>query len=194
MEEQEKNGNITERIDASGKPRNTIYRLSDAMCRIVMNPDGSRFLDFDPREGGYGKNPAQLGRIPFLHPDKDPDTMAKVIAQIKKTLNRQTELQAEAVKQQQAWETAAKVSDMGECAILVRLAHEQKSVVGLDLTTRRMIELAASLADFNGYVIPLMKEVGGQVKTLGAGWAKKQGWKPDKATGLYVIPEAENHA
>ena len=45
MEEQEKNGNITERIDASGKPRNTIYRLSDAMCRIVMNPDGSRFLN-----------------------------------------------------------------------------------------------------------------------------------------------------
>jgi hypothetical protein len=190
MEEQEKNGNITERIDASGKPRNTIYRLSDAMCRIVMNPDGTRFLDFDPREGGYGKNPAQLGRIPFLHPDKDPDTLAKVLAQIKTVLNRQTIAQAKAVKQQQEWETATgKVTDLGECAILVRLAHEQKSVVGVDLATKRLIELAASLADFNGYVIPLMKELKGSVKTLAATAAKERGWKPDKSTCLYVAPE-----
>lgn len=193
MEEQEKNGNITERIDASGKPRNTIYRLSDAMCRIVMNPDGSRYLDFDPREGGYGKNPAQLGRIPFLHPDKDPDTLAKVLAQIKAVLNKQTISQADAVKQQQQWEEAAnKVTDMGECATLVRLAHEQKSVVGVDLAAKRLMELAADLADFNGYVIPLMKELNGSVKTLGASFAKASGWKPDKATGLYVSPEAAN--
>ena len=72
MEEQEKNGNITERIDASGKPRNTIYRLSDAMCRIVMNPDGSRFLDFDPREGGYGKTLLSSGAFRFCIPRKTP--------------------------------------------------------------------------------------------------------------------------
>ena len=191
MEETEKNGNITERIDASGKPRNTIYRLSDAMCRIVMNPDGSRFLDFDPREGGYGKNPAQLGRIPFPAPDKDPDTLAKVIAQIKATLNRQTEAQAEAVQRQQQWETATvQVKDPDDCAKLVRLAHEQKSVVGVDLMTKRLCELCPTLADFNTYVIPLMKELNGSIKTLGASVAKARGWKPDKASGLYVEPEA----
>ncbi len=185
MEEQEKNGNITERIDASGKPRNTIYRLSDAMCRIVMNPDGSRFLDFDPREGGYGKNPAQLGRIPFLHPEKDPDTLAKVLAQIKGALNRQTEAQAEAVKRQQEWEqAAAKTTDAAECVTLVKVAHEQKSVVGVDLMTKRLCELCPALADFNTHVIPLMKELNGSVKTLGASVAKGRGYTPDKATGL----------
>jgi hypothetical protein len=189
MEEQEKNGNITERIDASGKPRNTIYRLSDAMCRILMNPDGSRVLDFDPREGGYGKNPAQLGRIPFLHPDKDPDTLAKVIAQIKATLNCQTVAQAEAVKRQQEWEqAAAKTTDVAECVALVKLAHEQKSVVGVDLMTKRLCELCPTLADFNTHVIPLMKDLNGSIKTLGASVAKERGWKPDKATGLYVDP------
>lgn len=191
MEEQEKNGNITERIDASGKPRNTIYRLSDAMCRIVMNPDGSRFLDFDPREGGYGKNPAQLGRIPFLHPDKDPDTLAKVLAQIKSVLNRQTTEQAEAVKRQQEWEKAAReVPDVVACNLLVRMAHEQRSVVGVDVCMKRMCEITPLLTDFNTYVIPLMKDLNGSVKTLGASFAKAAGWKPDKATGLYVAPNA----
>ena len=190
MEEQEKNGNITERIDASGKPRNTIYRLSDAMCRIVMNPDGSRFLDFDPREGGYGKNPAQLGRIPFLHPDKDPDTLAKVLAQIKATLNKQTEAQAEAVKQQQAWEQAAAKATLEDAPQLVRLAHEQKSVVGVDLMTKRLCELCPTLADFNTHVIPLMKYLNGSIKTLGASVAKGRGYTPNFASGLYAEPEA----
>ena len=190
MEEQEKNGNITERIDASGKPRNTIYRLSDAMCRIVMNPDGSRFLDFDPREGGYGKNPAQLGRIPFLHPDKDPDTLAKVLAQIKATLNKQTEAQAEAVKQQQAWEQAAAKATLEDAPQLVRLAHEQKSIVGVDLMTKRLCELCPTLADFNTHVIPLMKDLNGSIKTLGASVAKGRGYTPNFASGLYAEPEA----
>ena len=192
MEEQEKNGNITERIDASGKPRNTIYRLSDAMCRIVMNPDGSRFLDFDPREGGYGKNPAQLGRIPFLHPDKDPDTLAKVLAQIKAALNRQTEAQADAVKRQQEWEQAAtKTTDAVECAQLVRLAHEQKSAVGMDLMTKRLFELTPELAGFNTHVIPLMKDLNGSVKTLGGVERMRRGYEWDKATGLCREPKAE---
>jgi hypothetical protein len=202
MEEQEKNGNITERIDASGKPRNTIYRLSDAMCRIVMNPDGTRFLDFDPREGGYGKNPAQLGRIPFLHPDKDPNTLANVLAQIKATLNRQSEAQAEAVKRQMEWQQAvAQAQTPEECSALVRLAHEQKHIVGVDLAIYRLLDLISvfdeanvqihDLGKFNTHVIPLMKELGGTITTIGASVAKREGWKPDKATGLYVAPEVK---
>jgi hypothetical protein len=192
MEESEKNGQITERIDASGKPRNTIYRLSDAMCRIVMNPDGSRFLDFDPREGGYGKNPAQLGRIPFPHPDKDPDTLAKVLATIKAQLNKQTEAQAAEVKRQQEWEAAAlKVEKPEECAQLVRVAHEQKSVVGVDLMMKRLIALAPTLEGFNTHVIPLMKDLNGSVKTLGGAEARMRKYTPDKATGIYVDPNAK---
>jgi len=189
MAEEYKGDDIIERIDVQGSSKNEIYKCSDAMCRIQIMPDGGRVLNFDPREGGYGKNPAQLPRIPFPHPDKAPDTLAKVLADIKAALNRQTVAQADEVKRQQQWEQAtAKTTDLGECAMLVQLAAEQKSVVGLDLATKRMIELATALADFNGYMIPLMKELKGAVLTLGASAAKDRGWKADKATGLYTEP------
>lgn len=187
MTEEYKGDDIIERLDVQGSSKNEIYKSSDAMCRIQIMADGSRVLNFDPSAGGYGKNPAQLGRIPFLHPDKDPDTLAKVIAQIKLVLNQQTVAQAEAVKRQQEWEqAAAKTENVEECAKLARLAHEQKSVVGVDLMTKRLCELAPSLADFNTHVIPLMKELSGSSKTLCASAAKLRGYTPDKATGLYV--------
>jgi hypothetical protein len=127
MDEQDKNGEITERIDASGKPRNMIYRVSDAMCRIRQNPDGSRYLDFDPREGGYGKNPAQLPKVPFSHPDKAPDTLAKVIQTIKDELNHQTEAQADALKFQKNWEKCiAEAADLPTINQLLDLAKEKK--------------------------------------------------------------------
>jgi hypothetical protein len=127
LDEQDKNGEITERIDAQGKPRNMIYRISDAMCRIRQNPDGTRYLDFDPREGGYGKNPCMLPKIPFPHPDKQPDTLAKVIAQIKAALNKQTEGQAEVVKDQAQWEAAvAEAADLPAINQLLGLSKEQK--------------------------------------------------------------------
>jgi hypothetical protein len=192
MTEEYKGDDIIERLDVVGSSKNEVYKCSDAICRIQILPDGSRVLNFDPSSGGYGKNPAQLERIPFLHPDKAPDTLAKVLAQIKTALNRQTEAQADAVKRQQEWvEATGKCTDMGECATLVRVAHEQKSVVGVDLATKRLIELAKELADFNGYVVPLMKDLNGAVKTLGATYAKGIGWKPDKTTGLYVDPTAK---
>ena len=189
MTEEYKGDDIIERLDVQGSSKNEIYKSSDAMCRIQIMPDGSRVLNFDPTSGGYGKNPAQLPKIAFLHPNQAPDTLAKVLADIKTALNHQTTAQAEAVKRQQEWENATgKITDLGECAMLVRLAHEQKHVVGVDLSTRRLCELAVTLADFNGYVIPLMKELNGSVKTLGASAAKDRGYTPDKKTGLYVEP------
>ena len=127
MDEQDTGNGTKERIDAAGKPRNMIYRVSDAMCRIVINPDGSRFLNFDPSEGGYGKNPAQLPRVPFPHPSQQPDTLAKVIAQIKDALNRQTAAQAEVVKQQQQWVAAvADAKSLDDVNTLLAISLEQK--------------------------------------------------------------------
>ncbi len=127
MTEEYKGDDIIERIDAQGSSKNEIYKVSDAMCRIQVNPDGSRVLNFDPREGGYGKNPAQLPRVPFPHPSQAPDTLSKVIAQIKASLNRMTEQQAEAVKASDEWKTAV---DEAKCAedinLLVALAKDRK--------------------------------------------------------------------
>lgn len=125
---EEKNGDDTmERIDAQGSSKNEIYKSSDAMCRIQVDGSGSRFLNFDPREGGFGKNPAQLPRLQFPHPDKNPHFLADVIAQIKGSINRLTEAQAEAVKQTEQWKAAVdEASDLKAINTLVKTAVDQK--------------------------------------------------------------------
>ena len=97
------------------------------MCRIQILPDGSRVLNFDPREGGFGKNPAQLPRLPFPHPDKNPHFLAEVIQQIKDSINKLTTEQAEAVKEQQVWEVALSECDTVEKfnAVIVPLMKER---------------------------------------------------------------------
>ena len=125
---EEKNGDdIIERIDAQGASKNEIYKSSDAMCRIVVGNNGERFLNFDPREGGFGKNPAQLPRIPFLHPDKNAHTLAEVIAQIKTSINKMTAEQAEAVTEAEQWNKAvAEASTLEHINLLVGSAKDRK--------------------------------------------------------------------
>lgn len=125
---EEKNGDDTmERIDAQGSSKNEIYKSSDAMCRIQIQPDGSRVLNFDPREGGFGKNPAQLPRLAFPHPDKNPHFLADVIAQIKGSINKQTEAQAEAQKENQNWqESVDALTTVEEVNALVVVATDRK--------------------------------------------------------------------
>jgi hypothetical protein len=109
---EERNGDDTiERIDAQGASKNEIYKSSDAMCRIRLDGRDGRYLDFNPRAGGFGKNPAQLPQIPFPHPDQNPHFLADVIAQIKSSINKMTENQAAAVSESQQWEEAIAEAD-----------------------------------------------------------------------------------
>lgn len=103
MDEQKQGDDTLERIDAQGASRNEIYKSSDAMCRIRLDGKDQRYLDFDPRQGGFGKNPAQLGKIPFLDPHKYDKTLADVLKQIKESINHMTLEQAEARKTQERW-------------------------------------------------------------------------------------------
>ena len=130
---EEKNGDDTmERIDAQGSSKNEIYKSSDAMCRIQVGPNGERFLNFDPREGGFGKNPAQLPRLQFPHPDKNPHFLADVIAQIKGSINKMTEAQAVAVTETEAWKTGVDAATtVEEINMLMKLAVEQKRTAPL---------------------------------------------------------------
>jgi hypothetical protein len=106
MDEQKNGDDTNERIDAQGSSKNEIYKSSDAMCRIRLDAKDQRYLDFDPRQGGFGKNPAQLPRMPFPHPDKNPRFLAEVIDQIKGSINKLTEEQAQAVKETEEWTAA----------------------------------------------------------------------------------------
>lgn len=88
MDEQKNGDETQERIDAQGASRNEIYKSSDAMCRVRLDSKDARYLDFDPRQGGFGKNPAQLPKIAFPDPRENPRVLADVIAQIKGSINR----------------------------------------------------------------------------------------------------------
>jgi hypothetical protein len=127
MDEQKNGDDTQERIDAQGSSRNEIYKSSDAMCRIRLDNRDQRYLDFDPRQGGFGKNPAQLPKIPAPNLKDAPDFLAQVIAQIKTALNHQTANQAEAVKQQDEWaEAVAEAADLPAINLLVGLSKERK--------------------------------------------------------------------
>jgi hypothetical protein len=104
MDEQRNGDETLERIDAQGASKNEIYKSSDAMCRIRLDARDGRYLDFDPHQGGFGKNPASLPKIPFPNPAQVPDTLAKVIAQIKDSINRMTTEQADSVKVTELWQ------------------------------------------------------------------------------------------
>ena len=154
---------IKERIDAQGAWKNEIYKVSDAMCRIRIRPNGERYLDFDPSESGFGKNPAGLPKLAFPHPAKNPNFLAQVIAQIKGSINRITEAQAESV---------------------AKAEEEQK------LWTKLFAE-AATLESFNDVPLGLAKERKGTpyanaLKTE----AVRRGYKFNAATGLYEAANA----
>lgn len=103
MDEQRNGDDTLERIDAQGGSKNEIYKSSDAMCRIRLDSRDSRYLDFDPRQGGFGKNPAQLGKIPVPSLKDNPTFLADVITQIKGSINKLTVNQADAAKAQNEW-------------------------------------------------------------------------------------------
>lgn len=95
MDEQRNGDEIIERLDVQGGSKGEIYKAADAMGRVFVK-DGSRQLDFSPREGSFGKNPGQLDVLEIPHPGRDPNFLAGVIKSIKDKLNTLTAEQAEA--------------------------------------------------------------------------------------------------
>lgn len=102
MDEQRNGDEIIERLDVQGGSKGEIYKAADAMGRIVMR-DGKRRLLFSPTDAAFGKNPGQLEPLDIPHPDKAPEFLAGVIAQIKDKLNAQTAEQTAAAEELAAW-------------------------------------------------------------------------------------------
>ncbi|HEY3620737.1 MAG TPA: ATP-binding protein [Candidatus Sulfotelmatobacter sp.] len=156
MQEDKNGDDLIERIDAQGASKNEIYKSSDAMARLFVQPDGTRALNFDPREGGFGKNPAQLPKMAFPHPDKNPHYLADVIAQIKGSINKMTSEQAEATQKAEQWTAVMGENDT------------------LDLFNSNIVPL---MKEGNH---------GKEFTTFAAEEAKRRGYKADKKSGLYT--------
>ena len=113
MDEQKDGDRMLERLDAQGSSKNEIYKTADAMGRIFVRDEMvngkkvvKRYIDFSPREGSFGKNPAQLQDIEFPDPSVAPNTLANVIQLIKDKLNAMSDEQLEAQRIIEEWATA----------------------------------------------------------------------------------------
>ena len=104
MDEQRNGDEIIERLDVQGGSKGEIYKAADAMGRLLIR-EGKRVLNFSPTDAAFGKNPGQLEPLEVVHPDRDPEFLAKVVQSIKDRLNALTADQAEAQKVLEGWRT-----------------------------------------------------------------------------------------
>ena len=162
---------IKERIDAQGAWKNEIYKVSDAMCRIRIRPNGERYLDFDPSESGFGKNPAALPKMTFPHPEKSPEFLAGVIASIKASINKLTAEQAAAVKAAED-ERAAMEKLFAEHDTLEKF-NSVKPIGPLEMAKLKKGDKSEGWERFG---LAVMAE------------GHKRGWTFDKPTGVFVVP------
>lgn len=158
MDEQKNGDETMERIDAQGASRNEIYKSSDAMCRIRLDAKDQRYLDFDPRQGGFGKNPAQLPKIAFPDPRQNPRVLADVITQIKAAINQMTVAQSEARAEQEEWSKAiADAGTLEDFNKLLPLARDRKKIA--------VANMIAAEAKKRGYKFEGDKKTGKYVET-----------------------------
>jgi len=85
-DEQKRGDDILERLDIQGGSKNEVYKVCDAMGRIMLE-NRKRILNFSPSDTSFGKNPAQLDPIEVPNFATAPDFLAGVIAKTKAAIN-----------------------------------------------------------------------------------------------------------
>lgn len=104
--DEQKNGDdLIERIDVQGGSKNEIYKVADVMGRLHIR-NGKRYLNFNPTDTAYGKNPGQLQEllVPSIGPGESESFLAGVIGQVKTNLNRLTADQQEVARVLAEWQ------------------------------------------------------------------------------------------
>lgn len=101
-DEQKSGDDIIERLDAQGGSKGEIYKVSDIMGRIKIEA-GKRTLNFNPTDTAFGKNPAGFPKIEVPSFTTTPQFLAKVIADTKRALNKQTAEQKQASDELATW-------------------------------------------------------------------------------------------
>lgn len=102
--DEQKNGDdLIERIDVQGGSKNEIYKVADVMGRLHIR-SGKRFLNFNPSDTAYGKNPGQLSELQVPDVHDNPRFFAEVSAQVKSNLNRLTKEQQDQAAVLNEWQ------------------------------------------------------------------------------------------
>lgn len=144
MDEQRSGDDIVERLDVQGSSKGEIYKSVDAMGRVMVTSQGNRVIDFSPRPNSFGKNPCNLEVIPFPDPHTTTDTLAKIIGQIKGSLNALSADQK--VMQEEISEWAIALEDFTSTDDFNRMLDELKAA------PRSVQSLAAKKARELGFV------------------------------------------
>lgn len=122
MDEQRNGDDVIERLDVQGGSKGEIYKSVDAMGRIFIR-NGERFLDFNPRENSFGKNPCELPVMPI--PLTNPALLAELIDTIKDRLNQSVQKSKDEERILQDWTIA--INDCANSSDLNALLPEIKS-------------------------------------------------------------------
>jgi len=102
LDEKQEGDIIKDRLDIQGGSKAEIYKCSDAMAKLYIEGK-ARKLDFSPREGALGKNPAQFDILTVPNFTVEPQYFAGVIGDIKKALNKMSESQTQAQDEIEGW-------------------------------------------------------------------------------------------
>lgn len=138
MDEQRNGDDVIERLDVQGGSKAEIYKSADAMGRIIMRGN-ERFIDFNPRENSFGKNPCNLPVIPFSIDDKA--CLANVIATIKERLNAQAAEQKSAETSMQDLITAISECKTSDDLNMLLPDIRKSGARGIALAQKRMRDL-----------------------------------------------------
>ncbi len=103
--DEQKNGDdLIERIDVQGGSKNEIYKAADVMGRLFIR-NGQRYLNFNPSDTSFGKNPGQLAELTVPTVTDNPHFLGEVITRVKNNLNKLTAAQQEAASALTDWQS-----------------------------------------------------------------------------------------
>ena len=112
------------------------------MGRITIR-DGKRWLDWDPSESGFGKNPAGIPAGPIPDIDKDPGFLQKCIAETLDFMQREQEQQN--IEEKRIRELRAKLdADLKDAAAFTELARSMRDTGARNADKQVLVGLAES--------------------------------------------------
>jgi len=155
MDEQRNGDEIVERLDVQGGSKGEIYKVADAMGRMVIQ-NGQRKLLFSPTDASFGKNPGQLPPldVPANTDEAFDGFLGRVIRDTKDALNALTETQKAALEEQEWFRKAlAKVSDADDINALIGRAKGAGRAV-TQMLHARALELGLAAHKASGTYVP----------------------------------------
>lgn len=151
MDEQRSGDETIERLDVQGGSKAEIYKSADAMGRIIMRAN-ERFIDFNPHDNSFGKNPCGLPVLPFAVEDKR--CLANIISTIKSKLNAQVATEQVARDTMQDLVTALAEARTADDLMLLMADVRRAGARGVSLANKRLHDLKLRWDPSSNSIVP----------------------------------------